>query len=157
MQTKYELINYISELQEELNNFRRKEQNIIKEIANKEKELEMFDKEINLFLKDFNYDNIEIKKVIYDDYKVPFKLHFNYKNKRYFIKEAEDEFFSHEISVYKIFENEHHSIVKVERIITSNISKPVKSFVQNKAYSHYDKKCFVETFINIFGIDFFKN
>lgn len=157
MLTKYQLLNNISRLQDELKNLKTKEENVSKQILEEEKELKNFDKKINFLLKDFNYDDIEIKKVIYNDYKEPFKIHFNYKNERYFIKEAYDDLYAHDITVYKVFENKHHSIIKVEMLITSNLNTPLKKFVQDKVYSHYDKKCFIETFINIFGIDFLDN
>lgn len=156
MQTKYQLINNLSRLKDKLKNLKLEEQRLINEILEEENKLESFDKKVNLLLKNFNYDDIKIRKVIYDDYNEPFKIHFNYKNQRYFIKESYDDLYTHEIAVYKVFENKHHSIVKVEMLITSNVSTPLKVLVQDKAYSHYDKKFFIETFIGIFGTDFFE-
>lgn len=155
MQTKYQLVDNLSRLQAKLKDLRLEEQKLINEILEEENKLESFDKKVNLLLKKFNYNDIKIRKVIYDDYKEPFKIHFNYKNQRYFIKESYDDLYTHEIAVYKVFENQHHSIVKAEMVIISNISTPLKVFVQDKAYSHYDKKFFIETFIGIFGTDFF--
>lgn len=157
MQTKYQLINNLQRLEDKLKYLRLEEQRLINEILEEENELESFDKKANLLLKKFNYNDIKIRKVIYDDYNEPFKIHFNYKNKRYFIKESYDDLYTHEIAVYKVYENKHHSIIKVEMLITSNISTPLKVFIQDRVYSHYDKKFFIETFISIFGIDFFKS
>lgn len=157
MQTKYQLIDNLQRLKAKLKDLKLEEQRLINEILEDENELESFDKKANLILKNFNHNDIKIRKVIYDDYNEPFKIHFNYKNERYFIKESYDDLYTHEIAVYKVYENKHHSIVKVEMLITSNISTPLKVFIQDKAYSHYDRKSFIETFIGIFGIDFFKS
>lgn len=128
------------------------------EIEQTKDELTTFEIKVkDLLSNKIDLKDLQIKKIIRDDRNRPFKIHFNFKGARFFIKESDDDYFGFELALFKVQENSHHSIMKAKKIEISTFNEGVRYFIQkNKVFSHWDKYDFLERLINVFGIDFIK-